>query len=557
MADLSKTTIRGTTQGRLTENRDRLITTARTERESIRVLADQRDAATGDARADDIRRSLGMLNQTGQQIGQQIIENRREGDTASGSADGLTGAMDPAKAKHRAYADAFYTANAVATSTTWQTAIGEHLQQLASDPTKSPADIEAEFAAISAERVKQIKEQYGASPAAQAAAAKALVAWTADVQPKLHAAIKDRTDDQLLSDTVTGVTATIASGKPVDFVGIETKLAAGGVDRAKIKDRLFQAALVAATDPTNPNPEIAKEAAKALTPAVGDHPAQSFFTPQQITQLRNAQIQADNQRDHNEKEGQKAAMTTFEEGVIKSGNRNFLPDLIKLRDGGKITVDQFNDVAGTLNRAFNTVEDGFVDERALLDLKRMMIVPNPNWSAIQTAARKANLGTGTAAENARLSVLLDAAQGIRSDQARAEARANARTGAPRMGFMEQNNYQAGYSILASVAPPKDASVAEQTAYYQAVAKFRSTAEANPGQDHIKAATDAIDSYTKTKHSVSQARAYQGQLTGTVTRTGGKTPTVTPGDMQSLLGGGSHPKPPSTAMVFDRNGNRIQ
>jgi len=557
MADLSKTTVRGTTAGRITDNRDRLVQTARTELENVRPQADQRDAAVGDARADDIRRSLGMLNQAGQTVGGYFMDKSNKADAASGSADGLTGAMNPELAKHKAYADAYHGANAVASSIRWQAETGEALQQLADDPTKSPADIEAEFQTRTAAYVQDFKERYSNSPEAQATAAKSLVQWTAEFQPKLHKIVKDRTDEQMLTDTTTVVAADIHAGRAVDYTGIETRLAATGVDRTKIRDHLFQTAMIAATDPASPSPEVAAEASKAMRPAADGHPAQPFFSPEQISQLRNAQIQADALHDKKEKDDQKLAITTFEADVIKSGDRNFLPNLIKLRDGGKITVEQFNETAGTLNRAFNTVEDGYVDEKALLDLKRMMIVPNPNWSAVQTAARKANLGTGTAAESARLSVLLDAAQGIRSDQARAEARANARAGQPKMSFTDANNYQSGSAIFASAAPDKTASVGEITAYYQAFANFRNKAEANPSANHVKDATEALAEFDKTRKVLSSTSRYQQGLNGTVTPAG-KTQAVTPGDMRSFLAPSTtSTKPPATAMVYDRNGNRIQ
>lgn len=557
MADLSRTpSLRGTTQERITNNRDRLIQTARTEQDGIRPQADQRDAATGDGRADAIRRALGMASQAVDATGQVIMAQQRQNDAAKGAADGLTGAMDPGRAKHQAYADAYYSANAVATQVGWQTTTGEALDQLVNDPTKSPADIEAAFTRLSAERVKAVKEQYGASPAAQAAASKSLIEWTAQVQPKLRAAVKDRADAQTLDDTATVLAADIAAGKPVDWSGTTDRLAAGGIDRSKVQDRLFQLAMTAATNPDDPHPEIARDATKAMTPARDGHPAQAYFSPQQISQLRNAQLQADSLRDKKEKDDQKLAMTNFEDDVIKRQDRNFMPALVKLRDTGKITLDQFNDVSSTLTRAFSAQEEGFVDQKAYLDLKRMTITPNPNWSAIQSAARKANLGTGFAAERARLEILSDAAQGIRSDQARAEARANARAGAPRMGFMEQNNYQAGYAILSSVAPPKDASIAEQTAYFQAVAAYRNKAEANPGQDHIKAATDAIDTYTKTKHSVAAARTYAARSQGNVTPAA-PGQAVTPADMKSFLDGSSGSKAPAGGAQYDESGNRIR
>lgn len=557
MADLSRTpSLRGTTQERITNNRDRLIQTARTELDAVRPQADQRDAATGDGRADAIRRALGMASQAVDATGQVIMGQQRQKDAASGSADGLTGTMDAHKSKSQAYADAFYTANSVATQVAWQTSTGEALESLVNDPTKSPADIEAEFTRLSAERVKAVKEQYGASPAAQVAASKALVEWAAQIQPKLHAAVKDRTDAQTLDDTATTLGHDIAAGKPVDWAGVTDRLTAGGIDRSKVQDRMFQLAMTAATNPDDPHPEIARDATKAMTPARDGHPAQAYFTPQQVTQLRNAQLQADNLREKKEKDDQKLAITNFEDDVIKRQDRNFMPALVKLRDSGKITVDQFNEVSSSLTRAFTAQEEGFLDQKVYLDLKRLTIATNPNWSAIQSAARKANLGTGFAAERARMEILGDAAQGIRSDQARAEARANARAGAPRMSFSQENNYRAGLSIFSEAAPDKGASLAEVTAYQTALATYRTASEADPGTDHIAAATKALEQYGATRKAVASARAYASQSKGNVTPV---VPgqSVTAADMKSFLGGAGASKAPAGAARYDASGNPIR
>jgi hypothetical protein len=519
MADLSKPTIRGTTSQRITENRDRLIQTSRTERESIRVLADQRDAATGDARADDIRRSLGMLTQTVNQVGGQLIEEQDKKNTAQGATDGLTGALDPQKAKNRAYSNAYFTANAVSTQTVWQTSQGEELEKLVNNPDMSPEEIEQAFTTATAARIKQVSEAYSDSPEAQSAAIKSLQQWTAQVQPKLHAAIKDRTDTQLLTDTQTNIATKLKAGQAVDWYGDAKSLIAGGVDADKVREAQTQALIVAMTDGKDPHPELAINATNAKTPARDGHPEAAYFTAEQMTRLRNAAIQAENQKEHNTQEAQKLSMVNFQDEIIKGNDRNYIPKLVKLRDTGAITVDQFNDVAGTLQRYFGAKEEGWLNQEAYLNLKKLTIQPNPNWSSVLAAARKADLGSGFAAERARLEIMGDASQGIRSDQARAEARANVNGGAPRMNFSQQNGYGAAQNYFQTFGPSKDQMDRDKDGkvrlnYFNAYRDFANDIEANPNQDPFSVANKYIERYGLKKGG--------GQTT---TQAGAKQPLV--------------------------------
>lgn len=483
MADLSKLAGRKASQERITNNRDVIIPRSRiTELDRVQPVADILSAARGNV-SDELNRFLGNVGGGLQSIGKDIMDNRNEAASAKGAIDGVTGQFD-ANSKSDAYARGYYSANAVATQSRWEVEDQTALQNAANDPNVSVDELHTMARASLDARLKAIKDSYP-DPTVQAQAVQSVVSYAARSDAALNAVIKKRTDAQYLKDTSDALVIDLRAGGRPDVAAKKADLIAHGVPVEEIDKAIADALTEVVLDPDSPQPELASQYAKAQR-TKPDGTKEFVFSTQQRAAFQIAARQAQTLADQKEKDDQEEAVMAFVDGAVASGNRNYMPDLIKLRDAGKITDTQFVETNSLLTRSFSAAEEGFVNQAEVDRINAMFATLTPNFPAIISAVSKANFGVGLAAERERTGVLAKAFAGRRADIAEAKADARARDADPDAKSAKAQRKDrvsaAGTYLQSALSERKPRNAGEVRAQEETILGFKSDMRAKPDAD---------------------------------------------------------------------------
>jgi len=241
MADLSKQNQRRIAQDSITNNRDAILPTRREDRVAdVRVTADLRNATRVDRQTEEVRRVLGMVQNTADAYYKNDIAKRTETakDTyAQGTLDASAGReMDPAQAQAVAYQRAYYSVTASARQTKFETETTEGLEDLI-NKGGTPEDIDAYIG----ERAKGFIEETSdlfVDRDVQFQVGSRLSRWANETDAKATAVLKDKTDREMVNLTVSETQAAVARGEAFSLQDTVERLRATGLDGEVVQDAL-------------------------------------------------------------------------------------------------------------------------------------------------------------------------------------------------------------------------------------------------------------------------------------------------------------------------------
>lgn len=215
MPNLAEGRGRQTNQSRITNNRDAVLPTRRDDRlPDAVVAADLRNAYRGNS-VDETRRALGMVTDAVKdvaRIGDINTALRAPGERAQGSLDAAGGAIaDPALARPTAYQDAYYSSKAEADLTKWQADTGTQIQDMI-DKGKSPEDVQ-EFVKHSVMAFRDEVGEHYPSSSAQHSLGVGLMRFASQLDVKVSAQFKERTDQELVNNAGFNLVNTLDLGE--------------------------------------------------------------------------------------------------------------------------------------------------------------------------------------------------------------------------------------------------------------------------------------------------------------------------------------------------------
>jgi len=251
MADLSKQNQRRDAQEVITKNRDAILPTRREDRvPDVRVASDLRTAQRSDRNVEEVRRALGLIQDTAGAYYQHDIAQRTETakDTFSqGTLDASAGKeIDPAHAQAVAYQRAYYSVTASARQTKFETETAQGLDDLINQGG-TPEDIDAYMGEQARTFIEETTDLFGDRDI-QFQVGTRLSRWANETEAKATAVLKEKTDKELLDLTGGEVQAALQRGEGLDLLGTVDRLTQAGLPSDAVQETVVNSALAYAQE---------------------------------------------------------------------------------------------------------------------------------------------------------------------------------------------------------------------------------------------------------------------------------------------------------------------
>lgn len=257
-ADVSKIQNRTTQQDRITRNRDQMFSRRNTEQPQARVFADIRNASRGDGGAEELRRTLGMVQDAAGDFksytNNKFKETERQ-NAGQAALDGVAGKQnDELFAKSRAYREGITLAR---TQRDWfeglpklEKGLSELIaQQTDPDPMKRQAEvndfISKHWAAFAVDEEGNLKD-FG-SPGANGWLAEQMVSARTKAQSAAFAQIDKKLGEESINLMSETVRARLIAGEELDYKSV-LGMVPKWVDPKVAAAAVIETAKLAATD---------------------------------------------------------------------------------------------------------------------------------------------------------------------------------------------------------------------------------------------------------------------------------------------------------------------
>lgn len=264
MADLSNVEARKTQQDRITRNRDQMFSRRNLEAPAARNMSDLRNATRGTAAADELRRTLGMINNATSDFkdyADKRFEKKEDENSAQGAADAITGNPDEERlAKSRAYRESYTFSRTQREWAEQMPGLEKDLQKLLAEQTDpDPEARKAQVAELIEQRFLQFAldeegemRDFG-SPGATRWMAEQMNALRGTTLANASSLIEKQMQKDSLEDMGTTIRSRIIAGQDVDWAEVSRGVLPGVTDEVKTEEMISAVkttvAELAETDP--------------------------------------------------------------------------------------------------------------------------------------------------------------------------------------------------------------------------------------------------------------------------------------------------------------------
>ncbi|WP_242076579.1 M23 family metallopeptidase [Brevundimonas diminuta] len=239
--DLSRSNQRRNAQDRVTENRDAIAPTRRETRVAdAQVRSDMRSAYRGDGGADQINRFFKQLEQTNQAYWEADIAQTRktaEVEYADGMTDATAGReMDPLHQQAVAYQRAYHSTVAAKRQTEFETETTQEMDRMINSGS-TVEEIEAFMQASTREFIAETADTYEL-PDVKRQVGERLMRWSQETNTRASAVLKEKTDKELIDNTVSNAVASLARGDALNLSAERTRLTEAGLNGEAVQEAL-------------------------------------------------------------------------------------------------------------------------------------------------------------------------------------------------------------------------------------------------------------------------------------------------------------------------------